>query len=133
MEKIKAEVILGLQAKPEFLDLETMAQKINTKADFQKVQELVNQMKTEVVNQVAEIKKEVRNKKKKDLNKTKQEQDFALDKLCEEIKGLKDKLTKLASQFDKELIDRDKALKSYQHGLWDDIQQLIQAMQREND
>ena len=37
MEKIKAEVILGLQSKPEFQDLETMALKINTKADFQKV------------------------------------------------------------------------------------------------
>lgn len=62
---------------------------------------------------MSEIKKEVKNKKKKDLNKTKQEQDFASEKLCEEIKGLKDKLAKLASQFDKELMDRDKALKQY--------------------
>ena len=33
--------------------------------------------------------------------------------------------TKLASQFDKELSERDKGLKTYQTGLWDDIQQLF--------
>lgn len=53
--------------------------------------------------------------------------------MCEEIRTLKDKLTKLANQFDKELLDRDKSLKQYQCSLWDDIQQLIQAIQRENE
>lgn len=62
------------------------------------------------------MKKEVKKKssqKQSDLNKTKQEQEFAHEKLCEEIRVLKDKLTKLANQFDKELLDRDKALKQY--------------------
>lgn len=37
IEKIKNELVLAIQQKPEFQDLETMANKINTKADFQKV------------------------------------------------------------------------------------------------
>jgi hypothetical protein len=35
--------------------------------------------------------------KKSDLNKTKQEQEFAHEKLCEEIRVMKDKLGKLAN------------------------------------
>ena len=93
-----------------------MAHKLNTKADFQKVQDLVTQMKTEVVSQLTEVKKEAKKKavqKKSDIQKTKQEQEFAHEKMCEEIRTLKDKLTKLANQFDKELLDRDKSLKQY--------------------
>ena len=65
---------------------------------------------------MTEVKKDLKKKasqKKTDLNKTKQEQEFAHEKLCEEIRILKDKLTKLANQFDKELLDRDKALKQH--------------------
>ena len=38
-----------------------------------------------------------------------------------EVRALKDKLQKLATTFDKELLERDKALKKYQNGLWDEI------------
>ena len=41
------------------------------------------------------------------------DQEFANEKLFEEIRTFKEKLTKLASQFDKELVERDKALKQY--------------------
>lgn len=37
LNRVKQELIVALQQKPEFSDLETMAHKINTKADFQKV------------------------------------------------------------------------------------------------
>lgn len=37
LDKVRAEALLGLQSKPDFADLETMAQKVNTKADFMKV------------------------------------------------------------------------------------------------
>ena len=46
---------------------------------------------------------------------------MATDRVFEEVRSTKDKLTKLASQFDKELSERDKGLKTYQTGLWDDI------------
>lgn len=96
----------------------------------------MSQLKTEVTTQLTDVKRESKKKtqtKKAELSKTKQEQEFANEKLCEEIRGLKDKLHKLANQFDKELLDRDRALKTFQNGLWEDIQQLINAMQRENE
>lgn len=46
------------------------------------------------------MKKEAKKKavqKKSDLGKTKQEQEFAHEKMCEEIRTLKDKLAKLAN------------------------------------
>ena len=81
-------------------------------------------LKTEIVTQLASVKKDM--KKKTTLKKANQdvqikEQEFANEKMFEEIRGFKDKLTKLANQFDKELIERDKNLKQYQQGLWDDI------------
>lgn len=41
------------------------------------------------------------------------------------MRKLHEKLTKLASQFDKELTERDKAFKKYQVGVWDDIKNLF--------
>ena len=131
IEKLRIEVMQGMQQKPEFQDLEAMAHKIHTKADFVKVQELVSALKQEVVSQITEIKKEAKKKaqkKKTDLDKSKQEQEFANDKIYQEVRASKDKLTKLANQFDKELLDRDKSLKQYQVSLWDDIQQLITSI-----
>jgi len=64
-------------------------------------------------------------KKKDDTDKSRQEQDFANEKMFEEVRSQKDKLTRLANQFDKELVERDKQLKKYQGSLWDDIQTLI--------
>lgn len=51
--------------------------------------------------------------------------------MFEEIRGFKEKLTKLANQFDKELVERDKALKQYQTGLWDDIQSMLSSIQED--
>ena len=50
---------------------------------------------------------------------------MANEKVFEEIRTFKDKLTKLANQFDAELILRDKAHKQYQISLWEDIQSMI--------
>jgi len=52
-------------------------------------------------------------KKKGDIEVSVRDQEFANEKLFEEIRGFKEKLTKLANQFDKELIERDKSLKAY--------------------
>ena len=48
--------------------------------------------------------------------------------MFEEIKSLSDKLRKLANQFDKELVERDKSLKQFQAGLWDDIHAMLQSI-----
>lgn len=49
----------------------------------------------------------------------------------DEAKKCADKILKLANQFDKELIDRDKAQKKAQNIMWDDIQSLF--TQHQND
>lgn len=82
------------------------------------------QLKSEMVSQLSGIKKDMKKKatkKKSDVENSVKEQEFANEKMFEEIRSLRDKLMKLASQFDKELVERDKALKQYQAGLWDDI------------
>lgn len=69
-----------------------------------------------MVTQLSSIKKDVKKKatkKKADVENSVREQEFANEKLFEEIRSLRDKLMKLASQFDKELVERDKSLKQY--------------------
>ena len=78
--------------------------------------------------QLTVVKKELKKKqlkKKEDTEKSRQEYDIAIEKSFEEIKGIKDKLTRLANTFDKELIERDKSLKKYQEGLWSDVQNML--------
>jgi len=61
---------------------------------------LVASLKTETVNQIADVKKDLKKKatqKNTDLNKTRQEQEFAHEKICEEIRVVKEKMTKLAT------------------------------------
>ena len=73
-------------------------------------------MKSEMVLQISAVKKEAKKKqgkKAKDGENSVREAEFANEKLFEEIRNLKEKLTKLASQFDRELVERDKALKQY--------------------
>jgi len=60
----------------------------------------VASLKTETVNQIADVKKDLKKKatqKNTDLNKTRQEQEFAHEKICEEIRVVKEKMTKLAT------------------------------------
>jgi RNA polymerase-interacting CarD/CdnL/TRCF family regulator len=60
----------------------------------------VASLKTETVNQIADVKKDLKkktNQKNTDLNKTRQEQEFAHEKICEEIRVVKEKMTKLAT------------------------------------
>jgi hypothetical protein len=45
--------------------------------------------------------------------------------IADEVKKCQDKILKLANQFDKELIERDKVTKKSQTAMWDDIQQLF--------
>lgn len=61
---------------------------------------MVASLKTETVNQIADVKKDLKKKatqKNTDLNKTRQEQEFAHEKICEEIRVVKEKMTKLAT------------------------------------
>ena len=49
MEKLSTQISLQMQQKTEFSDLETLAHKIHAKADHNKVQELLGELRNEVV------------------------------------------------------------------------------------
>lgn len=96
--------------------MEAVARKLQEKADFEKVQAMQGELRAELSEQMAAVRKEAKKKavkKKQDADLTAREQDFANEKLFEEIRSFKEKLTKLANQFDKELLERDRQLKSY--------------------
>ena len=134
LEKLRSQVTLAMQQKTEFQDLEAVAHKLHAKADFEQVQELIGSLKTEMVAQLSSVKKEMKKKsvkKSEDSERTKQEQEFANEKMFEEVRNVKDKLTRLANQFDKELVERDKSLKQFQAGLWDDIQAMLASIQQD--
>jgi hypothetical protein len=86
---------------------------LHTKADVTKVQELVSSLRNELVGQVASMKRDLgaKSKKKEDEARKKVlEGQTELEKVAEEVKANRDKIQKLAVQFDKELADRDKHL-----------------------
>ena len=91
---------LQLQQKTEFADLEAVAHKIHAKADYDRVTELLGELKSEVVTQLTGVKKDMKKKttkKKADIENSVREQEVANEKLFEEVRGFKEKLTKLAS------------------------------------
>jgi hypothetical protein len=51
--------------------------------------------------------------------------------IADDVKRCQDKILKLANQFDKELIERDKVTKKSQTAMWDDIQQLFTQHQQD--
>lgn len=110
-DQIKSLVNLNLSSKADLRDVDNLQHAVLSKADISKVQELVSTLRTEIVTQLAQIKKDftTKSKKKEDESKKKaQETQIETEKMIEEIKSNKDKIQKLAVQFDKELADRDK-------------------------
>ena len=77
------------------------------------------------------MKKELKKNEKKKKTDDQGQQVVANEKLHEEVRAFKDKLTKLANTFDKELVERDKTLKQYQTGMWDEVQQVLQAIRED--
>lgn len=109
-----------LQQKPEFSDLEAIAHKIHTKADSDKVETLFVSLKKEVLEQMSKAKKEQKLGQKSKTEKSK-ELELNIAIAVEESKKCQDKILKLAAQFDKELVERDKQHKKSQTTVWDDI------------
>ena len=109
-----------LQQKPEFSDLEAIAHKIHTNADLDKVETLFVSLKKEVLEQMSKAKKEQKLGQKSKTEKSK-ELELNISIALEESKKCQDKILKLAAQFDKELVERDKQHKKSQTTVWDDI------------
>jgi hypothetical protein len=75
-------------------------------------------MKNEFISQLTALKKDVSTKTKK----KEQESKFEVEKILEETKANREKIQKLAVQFDKELADRDKQITSLRSQMLGEIQ-----------
>ena len=64
-EKLTTQLNLSLQAKTEFTDLNNLAHQLSSKVDFDRLQELMNELKSEVVSQLSVVKKDVKKKQTK--------------------------------------------------------------------
>ena len=61
---------IAMQQKPDFSDLEAIAHKLHSKAEFDKVENLFSQLRKEILDQLSKFKKE----SKANKLKTKQEE-----------------------------------------------------------
>jgi hypothetical protein len=75
-------------------------------------------MKNEFISQLTTLKKDVSTKTKKKEQESKSE----VEKILEETKANREKIQKLAVQFDKELADRDKQITSLRSQMLGEIQ-----------
>jgi hypothetical protein len=74
-------------------------------------------MKNEFINQLSTLKKDLGTKSKKKEQESRSE----VDKLLEDTKANRDKIQKLAVQFDKELADRDKQISGLRQNMLGEI------------
>jgi cell division septum initiation protein DivIVA len=74
-------------------------------------------MKNEFINQLSTLKKDLGTKSKKKEQESRSE----VDKLLDDTKANRDKIQKLAVQFDKELADRDKQISGLRQNMLGEI------------
>ncbi len=89
------------------------------------MQDLFQQMRKEILTELTKMKKDQKASKLKAKTDSLKEFEVASASIADEVKKCQDKILKLANQFDKELIERDKLTKKSQIAMWDDIQQLF--------
>lgn len=126
-DQMKSLLSLNLQNKADFRDLDTLSHAIIGKADTAKVQELVQQLRNDLLSQLNQIKKDMAakvKKKEEDAKKKIQDAKFESEKILEEVKANRDKIQKLAVQFDKELADRDKQQSGMRAQIMGELQKL---------
>jgi len=98
MEKLRDTMITNLKRKPDVSDLDNFMNRLeNKKADAATVQNLVGDLKQEIILQIKNLKKEETAKSKKKAIKTKEDQESSTLKVLEEARVNKDKITKLAA------------------------------------
>ena len=98
MEKLRDTMVTNLKRKPDVSDLDNFVNRLeNKKADAATVQNLVGDLKQEIILQIKNLKKEETAKSKKKAIKTKEDQESSTLKVLEEARVNKDKITKLAA------------------------------------
>ena len=99
-------------------------QKLHAKVDGDKVQSLIGEIRQEVQNNISTTKKDqtVKAKKKEEeLKNLKIEFENAQAKGLQDLNSMNDKLQRLAAQFDKELMARDKQMKQFKNMSQEDV------------
>ena len=99
-------------------------QKLHAKAEVDKVQSLIGEIRQEVQNNISTTKKDqtVKAKKKEEeLKNLKIEFENAQAKGLQDLNSMNDKLQRLAAQFDKELMARDKQMKQFKNMSQEDV------------
>ena len=76
---------------------------------------MVSEVREEILIRVKELTKESKQKMKKKLGKHQEEADYSMQKLFDELRLTKDKMAKMAGQFDKELYERDRKTNDQQN------------------
>ena len=98
MDKLRDTMVTNLKRKPDVSDLDNFMNRLeNKKADAATVQNLVGDLKQEIILQIKNLKKEETAKSKKKAIKTKEDQESSTLKVLEEARVNKDKITKLAA------------------------------------
>lgn len=114
LESVRTQIINNLQQKADLRDLESVNQRLHGKIDLDRLQSAILELRAELNNGLSLSKKDSMTslkKKEDDFKSLKGELENLENKAHKEISSLQDKLVKLAAQFDKELVMRDKQIK----------------------
>lgn len=133
LESVRQQLMTVINTKAEFRDLDTINQKLHAKGDMEKLQNMIAEIRQEVSMNVNKSMKEQNSfskKKEEDLNLLKNDFESVQIKYNKDMSNMQDKLQRLAAQFDKELMARDKQIRQFKNMSQEDIQkgfQLINA------
>lgn len=134
LEGVRQQLMSTIQAKADYRDIDNLSQKLHAKVDFDKVQAMVMEIRQEVSNALSLSKKDSQTslKKKDDHLKALKDQ---IEQSCiqngKEVQSLQEKLQRLAAQFDKELMTRDKQIKQFKNMSQEDVQRGLAQLNTE--
>ena len=106
-------------------------QKLHAKVEVDKVQSLIGEIRQEVQNNISTTKKDQTlkaKKKEEELKNLKIEFENGQAKGLQDLNSMNEKLQRLAAQFDKELMARDKQMKQFKNMSQEDVQRSFAAL-----
>lgn len=121
----------SLQTKADHRDIDSLSQKLHGKADHEKLQMLMGEIRQEVTTSLGTVKKEAQlahKKRDEDGRSLRNDFEVAHVKSVKEMGSIQDKLQRLAAQFDKELMARDKQMKQFKNMSQEDMQRAVQGL-----
>lgn len=114
LEKQRQSLMSVIQSKADFKDMDQLQLKIHAKADADKVKAIHSEIRQELLSSLTTFKKDLQTRvtrKEEEVTAVKVDIDSFKAKSEQDQKSLLEKLHRLASQFDKELMSRDKQIK----------------------